>query len=195
MLKKSSNYCPDVYKNMYIEPVNNDQVNVAACCQAVPSLVNVVDLSFQTDPELTQLRENFNNNIRAKECHRCWRLEDMGTDSRRKNMLIGDSDPVFDTHNKLKSLDINITWACNLACVMCGPKWSSTWSKELGTSSVELSQIGRKSQKANPFLDQLDLTHIERVHFNGGEPLINSNHLDVLQRLLECGSLPTTAVS
>jgi molybdenum cofactor biosynthesis enzyme MoaA len=153
----------------------------------------VNELNFQSNTALTALRQDFDNSIRSEDCHRCWRLEDLGADSRRKNMI--DEYHTRDTAVELKSLDINVTWACNLACVMCGPQWSSTWSKELGTNEIELRQLGRKSQKANPFMDQLDLTQIERVHFNGGEPLINNNHLDVLQRLHDCGSLSKTAVS
>jgi hypothetical protein len=178
---------------MYIEPVNTNQVKVAACCQAVPSLATVNELNFQSNTALTALRQDFDNSIRSEDCHRCWRLEDLGAESRRKNMI--DEYHTRDTAVELKSLDINVTWACNLACVMCGPQWSSTWSKELGTNETELKQLGRKSQKANPFMDQLDLTQLERVHFNGGEPLINNNHLDVLQRLHNCGSLSKTVAT
>lgn len=189
-----NNWCPDVYKNMYIEPVNDDHVKVAACCQASPSEASVVELNFQSNAALSALRENFNRGIRASECHHCWRLEDLGVASRR-NSVLSEYNFTVDNIVELKSLDINVTWACNLACVMCGPQWSSTWSKELGTKNVELDHLGRKSQKNNPFMGQLDLSQIERVHFNGGEPLINNNHLDVLQRLSNSKSLAGTSVS
>lgn len=95
----------------------------------------------------------------------------------------------------LTSLDINVTWACNLACVMCGPRWSSSWAKEIGVRRDDLENLGRQDQKHNAWIDHVDFSQLRRVHFNGGEPLLNNNHKIVMQRICDTGNLMNVAIS
>mgnify|MGYP007000298621 len=65
-----------------------------------------------------------------------------------------------DTVVELGSLDHNATWACNSACVMCNPYWSSLWASELKFKKAKLASIGRYHRTANAFLDKLDLSKL-----------------------------------
>lgn len=180
---------------MYVEPFNQDQVRVAPCCQAAASDESIHDFDFYSNSTLQKIRQQIDNNQQPYQCQRCWKAEATGSHSRRQSMLDEYHLKSPNTNIELKSLDINVTWACNLACVMCGPNWSSTWAKELDVRTKDRALLGRQSRQRNPFIDQLDLTEIKRVHFNGGEPLINHDHYDVLCRLQQAGVLNQTAIS
>ena len=179
-MPKNSNWCPDVFKNLYIEPINRAEINIGPCCQSNHFSVPIKDFNFRTNGDLQRIRDESLSGVKSPECRRCWQAEKISGMSRR-TQVITEYPPDISDDAEIQSLDINVTWACNLACVMCGPKWSSTWAKEVG--DIDLADIGRASLPSNPYMDTLDINHVRRVHFNGGEPLINHNHTDVLKRL------------
>lgn len=191
-MSKNLIWCPDIFKNLYIEPVNRDEINVGPCCQSAHTVVPIKSFDFLRDPVLQRLRAESAAGTKSSECRRCWNAEEINGTSRRTQVITEYSSDTSDDPEIL-SLDINVTWACNLACVMCGPKWSSTWAAEI--SAGDLSQIGRASLPSNPYMDTLDIDRVRRVHFNGGEPLINHNHSDILKRFDEKNLLGDLAVS
>jgi MoaA/NifB/PqqE/SkfB family radical SAM enzyme len=75
--------------------------------------------------------------------------------------------------------DLRISNNCNLSCIMCGPQLSSRWAKELNIKDV--SDRARKTK--NKIVESLDLGKLRRIHFNGGEPLINNDHVDLLEKI------------
>ena len=176
-------WCPEIYRSMYVERVNQDKATVAPCCQAQGHLVDLENLSFHADPVLVDLRAKFAAGHKPSACNRCWQLEDLGQKSRRLSAIefFGMSQP--DTTVRLESLDHNVTWACNLACVMCGPACSSFWAKQLKFDQTQLFALGKTLIKYNGFLDQLNLQNLKKLHFNGGEPLLNNDHAVILQHL------------
>ena len=192
-MSNNSNYCPEVYRSLFVDRFNDTGIRVAPCCQAERVVESVDTFDFNTSPYLTQLREKFNQGERPTECHRCWRVEDLGHESRRQSTI-----KFFNTTSreiKLESLDHSTTWACNLACVPCGPYNSSTWATELNLNHSELANLGRKFQKHNEFKDQLDYQHIRKLHFNGGEPLLNNEQLLILEKLDKQQVLNQTTIS
>ena len=188
-------YCSDIFQNIYIDLHNDDSIDVAPCCQADIRTVLVKDFDFSKDVGLSQMRNTVRAGGKDPRCHVCWSMEELGGTSRRMTV------PQRDDRVEMRSLDINTTWACNLACIMCGPHNSSTWAKELGireiydTGRVALRQMGRSFQKRNKFWDHLDFNRVDSVHFNGGEPLINSNHRDILESIRDQGDLSQVSVS
>jgi sulfatase maturation enzyme AslB (radical SAM superfamily) len=189
----TKHWCPDVYKGIYIERYNSNQLLVSPCCQSMASVEPTDNFNFVDSAHLTKIREKFNHGELVKECNRCWRDEENNTQSRRQSML--DAYPVPDSQIVLESIDYNATWACNLACIMCDQRFSSTWAKELACTPEDLSKIGRRFNKENSFVQQFDLSNVKRVHFNGGEPLLNNEHLMLLEQLDRAGSLSQTALS
>lgn len=176
-----NSYCPDVFNNIYVEPVNDDSINIGPCCISQHQLTPVQDFEFDQHLWLEQIRQETLQELRPSACAKCWQIEDSGGRSRRQAML--DEKPIRVTKSQLRSLDLNITWACNLACVMCGPQWSSSWAQELGIQRQNLSVLGREANKHNDWISKLDLSAVQSVHFNGGEPLINHAHEDILRQL------------
>jgi uncharacterized radical SAM superfamily Fe-S cluster-containing enzyme len=170
---------------LFVDRINDDKIRIAPCCQANSSVENLDQFNFNTNLYLNSIREQFDNNLQAAECNRCWNDEKLGKKSRRQSAIEFFSAEYPDKIVKLESLDHSATWACNLSCIMCGPDNSSTWAKELNLTADQLQMMGRKYQKKNNFLSNLDLTAIKKIHFNGGEPLINNDQLSLLQQLDE----------
>ena len=189
------NWCPEVYRSMYVDRHNSDHVCVAPCCQAVSKVEKVADFDFNTSPHLTQLRQQFDLDQRPAECIQCWQAEDLGSRSRRQGAIEFFQSTKIDRQVSLQSIDYNATWACNLACVMCSPKFSSLWATQQNLHKKELVKIGRYFRNQNNFLDTLEVSGLKKIHFNGGEPLINNDHTDLLIKLEQQDVLKNTEIS
>lgn len=202
---KYGNWCPDIYRGLYIDRWNDDEVRVSPCCQAECATEPVDTFSFGTSPFLNSLREKFDRGEKPNECKRCWDYERLnaGTEykSRRQKTIITYENATKqyepDRSVKLSSLDYCCTWVCNLACAICRPLNSSLWSAELKQTKEERKKVGRLYElKPQPSLaDQLDFDDMYRVHFNGGEPLATKEHIKVLTKLDNQGLLKNTVVS
>lgn len=175
------NYCPEIYHGLFVDRWNDTHVRIAPCCQAHSAIEKVKEFSFEHSPHLSKLRKQFDQGIKPAECKRCWDAEHVGLKSRRQSAL--EFSPAADKQIQLQGLDHNATWACNSACIMCNPVNSSMWANELDFNKTQLTQIGRKFQKNNNFESKLNFDHIQKLHFNGGEPLLNSEHADLLSKV------------
>jgi len=180
-----NNWCPEVYKSVFVDRFNDDFVNVSPCCQAVKKREPVSTFDFVKSPYLTELREKFNRGQKPIECDWCWKLEQHGHKSRRVSAIEFFNTPAPDREIQLQSIDYSATWACNLACIMCGSHSSSFWATQDNLSRDELKKIGRLFQKSNNILENLELGNIKKIHFNGGEPMLNHDQLDLLSKLEE----------
>jgi len=180
---------------VFIDRYNDTHVRIAPCCQAASKLESVDTFDFATSPYLTQLREQFDLGQRPVECNRCWSAEKIGHKSRRQSAIEFFQNPSPDSSVGLHSIDHSATWACNLACIMCEPSNSSLWASEVGLNKTDLKNIGRLFQKSNNFLDRLDLSQIKKIHFNGGEPMLNNDQTALLLKLKDLDILKNVFIS
>ena len=195
MLKDYGNWCPDAYHGVFIDRFNDSDIRVGPCCNSDLNQESVDTFDFHTSPTLTRIRQEFDQGLKPKECHRCWKAEETGHKSRRESVIEFFEFPTVDTSVKLESFDYSATWACNLACVMCSPALSSTWAAELDLDSNELFRLGRKFQRSNDIIDRIDFSTIKKVHFNGGEPMLNNDQVKILKKLDNNGVLKDTLIS
>jgi len=171
-------HCPEIHHGLYLQPIGTQGVKYAPCCQAKTATVNNNDFSFKHDSYLLALRDENTAGVQSTECNRCWEVEDAGGVSKRQGSLQFAKENTVDSTG-LQFLEYNVNWSCNLACVMCGPEFSSRWAKELGlTDSADLA-----NKTKNQIIDSLDLSTIKRIHFNGGEPLLNEEHVKLLKKI------------
>lgn len=183
MRKKSDNWCPEIFRNVYIDRINDDRLKVAPCCQAQAEVEDVETFDFYTSPYLNSLRHQFSQGHKPKACDECWIVESVGHKSRRQSAIEFYSVEHNDQRVVFEGLDHSVTWACNLACIMCGPHNSSTWANELSMSRQQLIDVGKFFQKKNRFLEQIDTSTLRKIHFNGGEPLLNDDQILLLEKL------------
>lgn len=90
------------------------------------------------------------------------------------------------TH-KINFLDFRNNNLCNLKCRSCGPGFSTSWSSEAGVEDISLY---------NPIdVDDMDLSECKQIYFAGGEPLLNPQHYQVLEKLIAQGANPALMYS
>lgn len=187
-MSKNSSYCPAIYKGLFVDRVNDDKIRIAPCCQSVRKTVQVDLFDFHTNDHLQNLRQQIKQGIRPSDCEDCWSKEAIGEDSRRLTE-IRHHGMMDDYDVELNNLDYSPTWACNSACISCSPMNSSMWAQELDLDRNKLLEIGRTYQKKNFFVERLDLSQIRNLHFNGGEPLLNQDGLEFINRVSAVKSL------
>jgi hypothetical protein len=190
-----SNWCPEIYRSIFIDRINDDRIRVAPCCQAESEIESIDGFNFKTSPHLNKLRQQFNNGEYPVGCNNCWKMEKIGQKSRRQSAIEFFNIPVPNTEVVLEGLDHSATWTCNLACIMCSPWSSSLWATQENLTRDDLKSLGRHFQRANNFLDNIDVGHIKKIHFNGGEPLLNNDQTKLLLKLEQQGVLKDTFIS
>lgn len=177
-------WCPEIFRSVFLHPNGSDSVKIAPCCQAHESEIKNKNFDFTNNEFLNKLRDENANGVKSDECGRCWESEDNNLYSRRQSSIDFYSDVEFgSTDVELNTLDFNVNWACNLACIMCSPEYSSTWAQELKHSQTNIDIQNKKFHTQNKILLNMDLSKLKLVHFNGGEPLINDEHCEVLDQI------------
>jgi uncharacterized Fe-S cluster-containing radical SAM superfamily protein len=183
--KQTNNWCPEIYRGLYVGRYNDDRISIAPCCQADQEVFSAHDFDFKKNNYLESLRSQIKYGSKPNACKRCWEAETVGLKSRRQSAIEFYNIKEDYSNTILESLDYSTTWACNLGCIMCGPYNSSVWARELNMSKNDLMSIGKFSLRKNNFLFSVDPTDLKKMHFNGGEPLINSDHVCFLKKVLE----------
>jgi hypothetical protein len=158
--------------------------------------------------ELNSLRQQFINNEKPEECHRCWAEEDASKRSLRQRQpeyfpndyeefiksgkwVNGPKTAVFKTSN-----------VCNLACRSCGG-WDTNfyapegkyYQKKYETTILFKGEnvnhnrfIPILAPKHTDFMSYIPIMdNIEKIDFYGGEPLLNTSQLELLQYLVDKG--------
>lgn len=187
MSLEPDNYCDKIFHGLYVQRSWNNQTKIAPCCVAGQSEPKELPIDFVNDKYLKKLRQNTKNNLRNTECNFCWKYEDNNQVSKRSEKFTNTTDDP----SVILGLDYNTLPICNAKCIICGPKFSSSWIED----SIKLKKKGYNSKfmfydasikeidnkKFNH--DGLDLSQLEILYFNGGEPLLTNDHIDVLSRI------------
>ena len=91
---------------------------------------------------------------------------------------------------KIKIWDIRFSNLCNMACIMCGPDFSSKWAREYPGEYTKLLK-NFKDNNTVKFIDE-NIKHVQEIYFAGGEPLIMDEHYYILDKLMELGKTDVT---
>lgn len=167
--------CYDVYKNLNIV-VNQNNLEVSSCC-LMPTRPEST-IHFYNSQYLTKIRESWNTGEFPVECNSCKNIENKNLPSRRQGSNQWYENNQLDNNKvELVRLDYWTGDTCNLRCIICGPKNSSSWKQELNFP------IDMKKSTVNYFWKNLDLFQIKYVHFNGGEPLLSKEHVIFLENI------------
>jgi hypothetical protein len=184
------NYCPDLYQNLFVQKVDENQVQLGHCCVS-----RLSEPTAQIDFQHEFLQQNRQEYLRTHElpaaCAHCVRAEGLGLSSRRTNHLKADWHPV---EFRLRNLDYNCDNICNLKCIMCSSYYSSAWIED----EIKLGRkvnLKIKPTKHNSLFYTMDANSIHNLYFNGGEPLMTRDHINVLNHIIAAGAAPQVAVN
>ena len=179
------------------------------CCEAYPERVDLDWLEanpgrlFHTDTMLED-RALMLDNKSCASCHYgCYKYEEQGLPSPRQRYK--NHTKTSDPGAPLIGLNISLSTDCNLTCMYCGPEWSSSWQKDIDKNGEYLldgvpvkqndnwstlwSKMKQRSRGTESRFFQLLLREIklsaglQRVTILGGEPLLNNQLDQVLDRI------------
>lgn len=156
--------CLDSIKNLNIVAQQN-RLSVSPCCLIQAKPTNTID--FHNNSYINSIRDEWLNNTPPGVCKNCQRMDGANRWYAEHNQT--------DLDIKLTRIDYWVGNTCNLRCVICGPDNSSAWEQELAIPS--------KKQITNTFWKDLDLSQLQFIHFNGGEPLLSKEHIRFLEAI------------
>jgi hypothetical protein len=189
--KTSPFYCSNFYKGLYIQKNDSDTVSVSSCCVNTlsPTRSHVIDFHHN---EYLQQQRSQSQNQRVQGCQECWRQENRGQSSYRQlhNAWYREQFPDLDPYStELIKLDYNVDPICNAKCIICGSHFSSLWAQE----DREFGEIGKirsvSELRSNRAVLDLDLSRLRRLYFNGGEPLLSKEPLELLLKIKQQGDI------
>jgi len=156
-----------------------------------------IEKKFRID-QIEEYKNYINTNTNwEQDCKYCLNLEKKGLRSHRQlshqypQLLFN---AAIDEDNDVTSVEFQIDTECNAACIMCGPWASTTWEKYNISKSDVINIKDLKNQvdgrardstirRLQYALQSIDLSKIKQVYFYGGEPLLTSSHVKILDLL------------
>lgn len=166
---------------------------VKPCCSWGGVLGNLNETSMEDIRNGEILRDAQKKMLRHEwpsQCMGCKSREEETGTSVRMNVY---NEVEANTDGRLLYYEYNGTNTCNLACAMCGPKWSSSWvlmaKQHNFVSEEEFAQPDwqihpMNLELAGELFQKTDFTHLQFLWLKGGEPFMNQetqlllNHLD-----------------
>jgi hypothetical protein len=174
----SPNFCPELWQRAFVLQLNSEFL-VKPCCYASPSPSNQVRVTdsnkiFETynqSPQVQKMRsDNFNQKLDAG-CQVCLHEEKVSGVSGRTRAL----EQARSQSNQVtlsSHVDLNLGNLCNLACAICDPNSSTSWSpvhmkmynKEWGATDARYKKNDR------PMINDPEwFANIQVLQLQGGE--------------------------
>lgn len=172
--------CGMLYRDVIISLASQ---TVHWCCKqdAVFSLADYQPSMYHSAPLLVEMRDSLARGERHGSCYRCWDAESKGVRSWRQ-FCGPPPDPVDPRH--VSRLEIQFDNTCDLACIYCGPWYSTAWEAENSDSgfydgyrsgnrpSVTTDGIGKITDVLREMGRHNNTINLD---FTGGEPFLSKN--------------------
>lgn len=191
VIKYKNTACKKLWNHLYIGSDNN----INPCCIADHRfpLGNITKDSIESiinSEKSNQTRQWMTQGYRSIACNTCYLKEDQGIHSARQLC-----DPNTQKIS-INFLDIRINNICNFKCRMCSEYFSSAIQQEtielygkdalLGFEKISLEKTSAFEKnivynKIVPYLTD----ELTEIYFAGGEPLLASEHYQILDKLIE----------
>ena len=188
--QKDNIYCPLIYQGMYVERRDSENSIVAPCCAAKGKLFPNDQINFESNTFLQRLRKENASGIASAECQECWNSEKYQSVSRRlrtRDSSVND--------NSFVGLDWNVEPICNGKCIICSSYYSSAWLAEDSKYIIKSDHARLVTESNhNTIIDNLDLTKLKNLYFNGGEPVLSQDPITILEKLHRIGNLSQVEV-
>ena len=188
MLNDSDNFCSYYNQGLLIESSPAGQTRVAMCCWQKRKNVNFVE--FDSD-YFTKLRNESTHKIPAACSVYCSKPGHIANERE-----LAQYEPWRDCNNQvaIKKLHLKQGLTCNLTCISCSSELSSAWKKGYRKFVPDATLVKLKKETQKQW-QHLDLSSVEQVHFDGGEPLLGTDHIDLLKHLKNIGQIKNVTVN
>lgn len=186
-------YCPLIFHGLRVEKTDRQKFKVSACCINTPGPeIDLVD--FDHNEYLQQQRELVLAHKQVPGCGHC------NNHSTGKSPRLGAIENFSTTsltpdHPTLTKLDWNVDPICNARCAHCNSYFSSAWAAEDQAHGKTLKIRRPNSTRHNTVVDQIDLSRVTAVYFDGGEPMLSADPVELLKRINDIGNISQLWVS
>ena len=194
LLKDSKTFCIYPWIHLHAYPTGE----AYPCCHAEMAYP-VGNTKFKTleeiyrDAPMRDLRNDMLNERSNPACGRCYEQEESGFFSGRRsaNKHHGHQiKRIDDDKFQMSYWDIRFSNLCNLSCRSCGHIFSSSWyqdqAKLAGGDWKDRNQVLNYAGRTETDMwEQLipHLDYVEQIYFAGGEPLMMTEHYNILDEL------------
>jgi len=190
-------FCYEIYKNLAVWSKNGKlSYNPCSFYSGYIKTSDEFDLSqVWNSPEHNRLKLMVEQDKPITGCTTCYKAEEHGLVSRRLAAKQLYEEYFKDTNIDLtgpQSIDYSVGNLCNLKCIICGPDSSTAWIGDYQQLNPAKNITIFKYDKHNQLeiTDTILLKNIKNVHFHGGgEPLLSSNHINLLNKIKEVKGL------
>lgn len=183
--------CPYFNQGLFIGSTSDGDASMAMCCWQKKKTVSEVSFNH---PYLDGIRKQSETAL-PKECSPYCSIPGHIANDRERS-LVEWSELLSDDINEqvIRVLHVEQSLICNLKCVSCSSRLSSSWNGEYQlfdstAPTVTLAKFPEEKWR------NLDLTQLQRIHFTGGEPLLNRDNKKILQHLSQLGVLKNIILS
>ncbi len=173
---KNKFYCPLPWNSLSFGP----ETRLRTCCHQTTD-------GEKVEPHTDPLTLDHNKKIRSEiesgkipsECSYCYKLEENEQTSPRLQYIQS-----FGIKNfvAIEYLDLTIDNACNLACMMCSPFYSTKLNAFYTKINKGLAETNWKNEYINNYLIDI-LPKLKKITLTGGEPLISRNAIEFLEKV------------
>lgn len=178
------NFCPAPWTGLFY------QNNKASICCVDSATLEMSPVDFLKSQHLADVRTEFLNGGKPKNCSSCWKNESEGLQSIRKHFISRFSNFVpYDAVDSIKYMELRASNLCNMSCRMCWTRNSSQLEKEVmvtpklakwfGSPEVD-HEINDKNWEEIKSLAE----NLKRLNLTGGEPMIIKKYHDILDHLI-----------
>lgn len=162
--------------------IDNDGYTRPCCGETfiesrIAKISNGIMAAFN-DEKIIELENNLLHGYSEKTkkyCRRCEYAE------QKNNISLRLSTPKLSNKREIKKIQFKLSNKCQLACVHCGPIYSSTWAKLNNLTPHVISG----NIITTEFLKEFEglFPNVDYLKFTGGEPFLDPDHWKLLQHL------------
>ena len=181
-------YCLDLQGGLWFQYNTKDAAWYAKpCCYYGDKFLvteNINTEYWQHPKILAERQNNLDGQELSDLCKPCKIAEDNGNISRRLswNDRFGTSRQSSDS---VVLLDVMCDFSCNLACLICGPKFSTKWRQVDPLYKLQEQKFKVRATHKNvlELLDTIPTHNLKQIHYQGGEPFLSNTHVEILKKL------------
>ena len=188
--------CPDIKNSLAID-YRNGHIQIGSCCASGRIKVDESPINtYLSNRKLIEIKQDNENNIlRDDYCKWCVDPEYNGQPSRRQDVIQAVKSKFFKEGESLTRLDVSLNNLCNLKCTICDIHSSTSWIPDhIALGDTVPDEYHHKKAKKLTINDPRELENLEYVKFQGGEPLLNEQHLHLLEMFDEIGILQNLVI-
>lgn len=189
------NICSELFYSMDLRLMRGSITN---CCKTTDIMLDIKDFNNPNilchNPELKSRKESMilHNKLPEPSCFTCTKSLP-NSFFKNRNLFHSRLDESFKKSllddDYIERFTINLSSACDLKCVYCAPKDSSSWAKEIGIPTVGTSDEWFESAIKN------FITYLKNKKYNpnvqytfiisGGEPTYNPHSLWLIEQIID----------